>query len=571
MLIFKSIKYKNFLSSGPQFTEVPIDDSKITVVTGSNGAGKSTIIASIYYALYGKAFSKVNKDALINSVSKKQMVVELTLEQAGNTFLIKRGQKPNIFEIYKNGVLEAIPSNVKDYQSWLVNNVLKMDEKTFRQIVIMGSSAYVPFLQLSAYERRTVIEDILDIDIFSIMNSIAKDNLKNINSDMESIKNNIKQYEWKLDGLKKSAQSLDNNLQSSIEEYDVKINVISQKLDDFVVNLEELDNTINSFNIDTDKTKWTTTNKQINELNKLLAKKEQIALTHSKSLKFFTENSACPYCTQSLESDTIKAKIDDYKKFIINDQNDLKLFHEKINELIEFSNNLAEKMSEVDKYKSKYISVKNEYDSANKQLLLYKKVKQDAINKMSEIKIDNSAEIYMCTDEIKKLTVNLNNISSNIDSYKVILDLLKDDGVKSIIIKNYLPIINMLMKKYLSIIGFDVTFQFDENFNETLKTKENTIYEYGSFSEGEKLRINFALLFTFRELSKLRSSVHTNILLLDEFSDRLDNDGITALSSLFEKAESNVIIISHYPEQFLEIADRHIKVEKKNKFSEISF
>lgn len=567
MIIFKKVSYENFLSTGKTPITINLDNTHILLIKGKNAAGKTTILLAIYYALYGKAFSGVNLVSLINAVNKKGTLVTLELEINGINYRIRRGMKPNIFEIYVNGKLKPQNASVKDYQLWFQNDVLKMSEKTFRQVVTMGSTSFIPFMQLTANERRIVIEDLLDIDIISSMNMIAKERNKGLENAYDKTKTVLETLSFSLKTLKESSQVIAQNLQDSIERINRELVSLKEKAQSIIQDIQVLHKKTNPDLYHQLQEKRNRITACVSDGERLLYKNQQLLKKLQNEIDFFQHNKVCPTCTQVLDSsfiteqckmltektDSVNAKITDIKASISKLNDKAKEIQRIMDEMFETQTQLSKKYEQADKVKQQiqfYINEKESYEQKSQS-------KDDDLN----IRIAETEE------NIKKNTDILNSLKSKLKSYDTILKLLKDDGIKTIIIKNYIGIINALIKKYLSIIDFNVSFTFDNNFNATIKSRGRDIFEYKSFSEGERSRIDFCLLFAFRELAKLRSTVNTSLLIIDEQDGRLDNEGTEAIKSLLKTIDGNIILISQYPDLYDGIVDKQILMEKSQHFT----
>lgn len=566
MIVFKKISYKNFLSVGNTPIEIVLDSSKVTVISGQNGNGKSAIICALYFAIYGKAFRKINKDSLINSINKKNLLVELELLVNGNDYRIRRGIKPNIFEIYVNGNLRPQDANIKDYQKWL-QTILKMDERTFRQVITMGSTSFVPFMRLNASERRTVIEDILNIDIISVMNVIAKTHYAEYNAKLVTIDQNLFSEQTKLKSIEDSLATIKNSSDDAIERANGQIRNIKKEAATIIEQIDSL----KQFS---EPEKYKELNRYASEIktliadgNNLIFKQQHLLKSLDKNISFFSSKNQCPYCTQKLDKSFILEKlkslgtekrtaeetIDSIKSEIANLDTKLKSTLAEMNELYEIEQEINNRYSTLENLKNKIKFFVSEKESYQKK----KNVDETSIvNQIDELKL-----------ELTKLQKEHTETSRYIRSYETIIGLLKDDGIKTVIIKNYLGIINSLIKKYLNIINYNISFSFDSNFNEYIKSRGRDLFEYNCFSEGERLRIDFCLLFAFRELAKLRSTVNTNLLIIDEQDGRLDSEGISAINQLLSFMNGNIIIISQYPDLYDEISTRTILMEKETHFT----
>ena len=574
MIIFKKISIKNFLSIGNKPVELELNTHNITSVSGENGASKSAIcIDSIFYALYGKSFRKVSLPKLINSYNKKGLWVELTFSVNQNEYRIVRGMKPNIFEIYVNNELKPPMANVKDYQSYLINHVLKMDEKTFRQLVVIGSSSYTPFMNLTAAERRVVIEQLLRIDIFSTMSQITKTYVSETNALLTELRHQADTLSLKIEMQKKNDEALLNQIKDDIESKKYDIQILEKNKSDIERTYQDAISKIDKTYMEELKNKSRKVKEDWNTLEQLRMKKLSQEEQTNKIISFFEKNNICPTCTQKLENSFVTEKLNELYERKKKHSSDLKLFDDKITELqlsykncVDSVNKIIIEMNNAEEIRKSVSSI-----DANIQLCLRQiKTLNDRLIREQSIE---SVDVRLYTDELEYVKKQLNECELKTEALSIIHSLLKDDGVKSIIIKSYLHIINALISKYLNIIGYNVIFELDENFVETIKSKHMETFEYNNFSEGERLRIDVAIMFAFRDLAKIQSSISTNILVLDEVTRGvMDASGIEAISDILKSnADDNIIIISHDTDYFNVIADRIIKVVKKNMFSEIKY
>lgn len=567
MLVFKKISYKNFLSTGNKPVEISLDQSKVTVVSGKNGHGKSSLAEAIFFAIYGKSFRKVNKDSLINSLNKKNLLVILDIEVNGVSYTIKRGIKPNIFEIYVNGILKPQNASVKDYQKWLMTTVLHMDEKTFKQVVTMGSSSFVPFMRLTAAERRTVIEDLLNIDIISQMMIVAKSRAAEIDKEVNKLGMRITNTGFSIESMKQSASTINENIAASIERVDAELVAIKEESKIIIDKITELKARSNPDRYKELSEMHTTIDKYISDGTKLLYSKQHTLKSIENNINFFTGKSECPYCTQELTEEFLENK-----RLELNDKhntvsNIIQEINDNINQLVEKNKKIQAEMDDLYNINTQITACYAEIENMKKKLEFFMKEKDSYLKKQT-VEADTSEKVIQkLQHELEELEEKQKNLLDMLKSYETIFALLKDDGIKTVIVKNYLGVINALIKKYLNIIGYNISFTFDANFNETIKSRGRDIFEYNCFSEGERLRIDFVLLFAFRELAKLRATVNTNLLIIDEQDGRLDADGVSAVNTLLSSMPGNLIIISQYAEIYDEIATTQIVMEKEHHFT----
>jgi len=567
MIEFKSIKWKNFLSTGNNFTEVNLNGHERTLIVGENGAGKSTILDALCFSLFAKPFRKVNKSQLVNTVNCGDCRTELEFIIGKINWKIVRAIKPNVFEIYKNGILLDQSSAAADQQKWLEQNVLKMNYKSFTQIVVLGSSTFVPFMQLSAPGRRDVIEDILDIRIFSTMNTILKERVKvnkeqvyDVENAMSLLKDKVTVQRTLIDDLKKQSDSNVSHWNESIESLkkDIKTSQNEVELD-----MREMD----SLGVELEETE--DPSDRMNKLREFTITFNGKMKDLKSEIKFFKDNKICPTCHQGIGSEL--------KDDMLNKDED------KLTKLNEALDQIALEQDKLDK----------EWTSRNDIQKLIKdsqiKVKQTLAdinwknNKIKEIEKEiksienNDDSVELEKEKLRKIIeqgqekeILRRDIIQKQSDLQLVSEFLKDGGVKSSIIKKYLPIMNDLINKYLQKLEFYVNFNLDEMFNETIKSRFRDEFSYASFSEGEKMRIDLALLFTWREIAKLKNSVNTNILILDEiFDSSLDTNGtMDFMKILYNITDgNNVFVISHKGEQIVDKFDNVIEFKKHKNFS----
>jgi DNA repair exonuclease SbcCD ATPase subunit len=569
MIIFKTLRYKNILSTGNYFTEIKLDASPNTLIIGKNGAGKSTILDALCFVLFGKAFRKINKPNLINSINQKDCVVEIEFSIGNRNYKVIRGIKPAIFEIYCNGTLVNQDAKSKDYQDHLEKIILKLNFKSFTQIVILGSSSFVPFMQMSAADRRSIIEELLDIEIFSSMHNLVKlklfelkDSIQKVKYDIELIGEKIKLQKQHIeDGKKQNQTEIDKKLseiesnKASILKLETDNNLIQQHVDILIKKIADKSSK-------EDKSK---------KMLQLEAKIESTITKAEKELKFFNEHDECPTCEQFIEKSFRDTKIIDIthninskKTGLTEIENEISKLNTRLSEINQISKNITEHnneiiknistITEIQKFISKLLA-EIESLSANKN------ISENDNEKLKDLKSDLSTQIK-----------NAESLMSEKQYYDLAGSLLKDTGIKTKIIKQYLPIMNKLINKYLTAMDFFVNFNINENFEETILSRHRDTFTYDSFSEGEKLRIDLALLFTWRHIAKMKNSTNTNLLILDEvFDSSLDAVGTDEFMKLIYNmgSDTNIFIISHKSDILYDKFKSTIKFTKKNNFSQI--
>tara|TARA_B100000683_G_scaffold6432_1_gene7180 strand:- start:14 stop:1714 length:1701 start_codon:yes stop_codon:yes gene_type:complete len=540
MIIFKSIKYKNFLSSGNSFTEINLNKYKSTLVVGHNGAGKSTMLDALSFSLFGKPHRKIMKSQLVNSINQKQCVVEVEFYIGKAYFKIIRGIKPTIFEIWKDGTMINQSSHANEYQKILEQNILKLNHKSFHQVVVLGSSSFIPFMQLNAGHRRDVIEDLLDINIFSKMNvilreknSLLKDKLSTINKDIEINGTKIEQQTKYIRDIAALTEENKKKYQKQVKNAEEKILKLQNENSDLSKELEDND---------TDNEYKKLQSKKNNIISQTAEIKQQMK-TVAKRGMFLENNDTCPTCEQDITNKGVL--INRIKNEAYQLQSTLNMItgteqtlQNEINDLEQVMNHIREKTSTINANNREITSL----NQSNADLKKY--LEEEVTADLSQARADlNSMKDLKESQFEEKLKVN-----EQFGYNSVIAEMLKDTGIKTKIIKQYLPAINKLVNQYLQVLDFFVHFNLDENFNETIRSRHRDDFTYDSFSEGEKQRIDLSLLFTWRQIAKMKNSVATNLLILDEtFDSSLDHDGIENLLKILYTldADTNTFIISH--------------------------
>ncbi len=540
MITFKSIKYKNFLSSGNSFTEINLNKNKSTLVVGQNGAGKSTMLDALSFALFGKPHRKIMKSQLVNSINQKQCVVEVEFYIGKAYFKITRGIKPTIFEIWKDGTMINQSSHANEYQKILEQNILKLNHKSFHQVVVLGSSSFIPFMQLNAGHRRDVIEDLLDINIFSKMNiilreknSVLKDKLSKVNQSIELNKTKIEQQTKYIRDIAALTEENKKKYQKQVKTAEEKILKLQNENSELSKELEN-DNSDNEYK-ELQKQK----NKIISETAEV---KQQMKAVAKKGM-FLEKNDTCPTCEQEISNKDVllaQVKNEAYQlKSTLNmiDSNETVL-QNQINDLEQLMNHIREKTNSINANNREITSLNQ--SNADLKKYLDEEVTADLTQARKDLEDMKDLKENMFEEKLK--------VNEQFSYNSVIAEMLKDTGIKTKIIKQYLPAINKLVNQYLQVLDFFVHFNLDENFNETIRSRHRDDFTYDSFSEGEKQRIDLSLLFTWRQIAKMKNSVATNLLILDEtFDSSLDHDGIENLLKILYTldADTNTFIISH--------------------------
>lgn len=569
MIIFKKIKFKNFISTGNYFTEIQFDRSPNTLIVGENGSGKSTMLDALCFVLFGKAFRAINKPQLVNSINQKDCVVECEFSIGKKQYRIVRGIKPSIFEIYCNNELVNQDSASRDYQEYLEKFILKLNYKSFTQIVILGSASFVPFMQLSAADRRAIIEDLLDIQIFSTMNSILKDrvliNKESITANKQSIemKNaTIQLQDSHIDKLKENDEELIKKYDDEIQKH----NTVIQKLHGETANLLSQCETLTK-----DVSGKIEVENKLKKITKIESQIETNVSKFRKDISFFQQNDNCPTCRQEIAVGFREQQVKTLEDKITESTEGLSKIEKTINQEQKKLNIILEKQNEIQNLQMKIVTNNTTITETTKFIT-------NIQNKILDLKKENTS-IESEKEKLKKMQselVELENEKKKLIDEKSYIDaasiLLKDTGIKTKIIKQYLPIINKVVNKYLASFDFFVNFNLDESFKETIKSRHRDEFSYASFSEGEKQRIDMALMLTWRNVAKLKNSTNTNLLILDEvFDSSLDTNGTEYLMSILHMLEDvNLFVISHKGDILQDKFRSVIKFQKQNNFSRIT-
>ena len=545
MILFKKIKWRNLLSTGNQWTEIDLNKKSNTVIIGTNGAGKSTMLDALCFVLFNKPFRKINKSQLVNSTNEKDCLVELDFTIGSVDWMIRRGIKPNVFEIHRNGQMMNQSSAANDQQKWLEQNVIKMNFKSFTQIVILGSSTFVPFMQLSGSNRREVIEDLLDIKIFSAMNLIIRDKLK-------TIKDEVKTLELKKTSLKEKSEMQQNFIDEVEKRGKERIDSKRDKIKSLVVDSEKhlalnkrLQHDILEFTKDQER--FVGAAKKLKELGNLKGKISNKASTVKKEHKFFSKNTVCPTCTQDIDEEFRLNKLDEAQ----NKAKELQTGFQELEKAIEKEEERERQFVQLSKETTK---LTNEISQNNIKISGFqnqiRELEEEIQTITSQLENRNSEheKLKEFEERLKETYDSLGEKKDNIRHHDFAYSLLKDGGVKTKIIRKYLPLINQQVNKYLRMMDFYINFKLDEEFNETVQSPIHEDFSYSSFSEGEKMRIDLALLFTWREVARFKNSVNTNLLIMDEvFDSSLDGFGTEEFLKIVKYVikDANVFVISH--------------------------
>lgn len=568
MIKFRKVRYKNFLSTGNEFTEIDLSRKKTSLIIGANGSGKSTLLDALTFGLFGRAFRKIPKTALVNSINEKQCCVEVEFQIGRQQYKVMRSIKPNKFEIYRDGKMLHQDASVRDYQAVLEQQILKLNYKSFTQVVVLGSSTFTPFMQLNTPERRAIIEDILDIQIFSVMKECLKQRSSSLRNDYNDIKTNIKIGENKIQSQEDSMKRLEENREEMITKLTKDIKEHENKNIEYITNIRaDMENVKTCMNLISDE------DAVRNSLQSMLSDEKDFENERRKFIKeleFYDNNDECPTCKQDIESD--------HKDHIVSDRsvniNELDQRLTQHSESIQKINVRLEEINEVHKEindTQRAIQKEQNLIDSNEQ---YMKKVQSQIKELEEQKHTEDDKEQL--EKYRKALDVLQGMEQDASEQKHYHDLadilLRDSGIKTKIIRQYLPIMNKLINKYLASMEFFVQFELDEEFNEQIKSRYRDNFSYASFSEGEKMRIDLSLLFTWRAIAKLKNSVNTNLLILDEvFDSSLDEGGTDEFLKILHTLDdnTNTFIISHKGESMNEKFNNIIEFEKINNFSKI--
>ena len=569
MIKFEKVRWKNILSTGNTFTEILLNKSPNTLIIGNNGAGKSTILDALCFGLFGKPFRKINKPNLLNSINQQHGVVEIELAIGKKQYKIVRGIKPNLFEIYCNGDLLNQDAASRDYQEVLEKSILKLNYKSFTQVVILGSASFVPFMQLSPGDRRLIIEDLLDIQIFSSMNGLVKDKMSLIKDSTQKLK-----YDLDLTAEKITIQK--QHIEENKKQNDVEI---KKKQDEVKLSIDQhfglqRDIELIQKHIDVLNSKITdklAVEKKSTKLLQLESKLESRVKKLDKEVSFYNENDNCPTCRQGIESSFRKDQLktlgqnkEEVNKGLTEISTQISDTNKRIEEIQSYLKHIQAHNNEIVKHNSTINAI-------NKYVIKIQKEIEELTTHKNSLEDDNES-LKILKQKLSDLLSEQKELSTEKHYYEYAANLLKDGGIKTKIIKQYLPIMNKLINKYLTAMDFFVNFNINESFEETIKSRHRDDFSYSNFSEGEKLRIDLALLFTWRQIAKLKNSTNTNLLILDEvFDSSLDAVGTEEFLKLIQDMgkDTNVFIISHKGDQLFDKFRSIIKFEKKNNFSQV--
>ena len=562
MINFKKIKYKNFLSTGNNWTEIDFQSYNTNLIIGTNGAGKSTMLDALTFVLFNKPFRKINKPQLINTSNERDCVVEIEFSVNSRDYLVRRGIKPNIFDIELNGNLLHKEADDRVNQKTLEESILKVNYKSFTQIVILGSSTFVPFMQLTSVNRRDVIEDLLDIRIFSAMNNLIKDKMRERKEQVKSLGLKKETLKDKMQMQKNFIEEIEEQGKNKIKGNDGKIKVLTIENDTHIEHNELIESNVSD--LIKEQEDLTGASEKLVKLNNLKGKITQKVSTITKEHKFFTDNTVCPTCTQDIEEDFRLNRIDDVQ----NKAKELKKGFADLEETIKLEEKRERHFNQLSKEITKLnhdISQNNTRVSLNQRQIRDLEEEVQTITNQLKNRNTEHEKLTEFKENLQKTIDNLSTRREEIVYYDFAYSLLRDDGVKTKIIKKYLPFINQQVNRYLQLMDFYINFTLDEEFNETVKSPIHEDFSYSSFSEGEKMRIDLALLFTWREVARVKNSVNTNLLIMDEvFDSSLDGFGTDEFLKIIRYVikDANIFVISHK-------SDLHDKFDNVIKFDKI--
>ena len=570
MIVFKKVRYKNFLSTGQQFIEIDLDKAPTTLVVGDNGSGKSTLLDAMCFGLFSKPFRSIKKDQLVNTINEKECVVEVEFNIGKKQYKIIRSIRPNNFEIWCNGDMLNQDAAVRDYQKHLEQNILKLNFRSFTQVVILGNASFVPFMQLRARYRREVVEEILDIEIFSKLNLMFREKAKIQDETIKQADFDYQLLDGKIDTQQKHIDEINSKNKDTAESKKLEITKSDTDIENYQEDIARVRRDITNLQTEIlDQTK--VTNKH-GKLTAMEAKLENTCIKHKKELKFFQSHDDCPTCQQSIDEAFKKAMIVLKEAKVT----ELELGMEQIDNAIKTSQKKLDKIGEtVIAIREKELLI-NRYETSIEEIEKYKSKIQQEINDLSDEKFSTG----VATGELNQLQEQLTEAGKDKlihKEEKLYIDtarhLMQDSGIKTKIIKQYLPIMNHYINKNLADMDFFVNFTLDEEFNETIKSRHRDEFNYHSFSEGEKLRIDLAILFTWREIAKLKNSTNTNLLILDEiFDSSLDSSGTDEFMRIlhFTMSKENVFVISHKGDTLIDKFPRVMKFEKYKNFTRMA-
>lgn len=569
MILFQKIRYKNFLSTGNTFTEIDLQSSKSTLVVGQNGAGKSTMLDALAFALFGKPHRNINKPQLVNSINNKQCVVEVEFAVGSSQFKVVRGIKPGIFEIWKNNEMINQSSHAKEYQRILETNILKINHKSFHQVVVLGSSNFVPFMALNPHNRRLVIEELLDIGVFSKMNQILKEEINHIRDSLKDISYQVDISKNKQETQKKYISDVKKITNEAITYKETQISTKQNEISKLEIDNGDLSQEIDGKQ-DSIQDELNKFHDRRQSLLQYSAQFKQQMATVVKDAKFYEENETCPTCDQNIDSEVRTEKLSTSKSKARELQSAMGKLSEESTQVESSISRANDSLSEIrDKQNILHSNIQQISRLQTEIGNLKKDINGSAVADLKEAEL----ELQRIRDLISEYSDSKMKLNEDYSYKTAIAEMLKDTGIKTKIIKQYLPVMNQLINQYLQILDFYVHFDLDEEFNETIRSRHRDMFGYDSFSEGEKQRIDLALLFTWRQIAKMKNSVSTNLLILDEtFDSSLDDTGVENLLKILYTLDdnTNVFIISHKGEILDGKFESKIEFKKEKNFSKIA-
>tara|TARA_B100000963_G_scaffold37268_1_gene27775 strand:+ start:7941 stop:9656 length:1716 start_codon:yes stop_codon:yes gene_type:complete len=568
MVIFHKITWRNFLSTGNTPIEINLRESPTTLIIGKNGSGKSTILDALCFALFNKPYRIIKKDQMINTINNADSIVEVYFSIGPKAYKVRRGIKPNIFEIYQDGELLNQNASGVDYQKYLETNILKLNYRSFCQVVILGSSSYEPFMKMRASYRRDVIEEILDIKVFASMNLLLRSKQQELTKDITTLRHSVDLIENKVNLQEQHYNELSKRDTDQIDVKQKDITKAQNDKRDYMFRIESLNKEIvqNQLQI-ADKVK---VSEKMTQLQKLEAKIDQNLKTHKKALKFFEENKNCPTCTQDIKEEFRQDKIDEERRAVVKLQDGYK-------QLLSEITKQEEKISNFDKVSERIRSIETNVAKLNTSIDELKRYSDRLEDEIEKLRIEDTSglnikeEIVRLKQELVKTKQDRDNVVDEKKYIDVLRQIVDDSGARAQIIKKYLPVMNKLINQYLQSMDFFVSFHLDEEFKETVRSRHMDTFNYNNFSEGEKMRIDLSLLFTWRSIAKMKNSVNTNLLILDEiFDSSLDGQGTDDFFKIVKTlTKENIYIISHKGDIMFDKFTNIIKFEKYQNFTRI--
>ena len=568
MVIFHKITWRNFLSTGNTPIEINLRESPTTLIIGKNGSGKSTILDALCFALFNKPYRIIKKDQMINTINNADSIVEVYFSIGPKAYKVRRGIKPNIFEIYQDGELINQNASGVDYQKYLETNILKLNYRSFCQVVILGSSSYEPFMKMRASYRRDVIEEILDIKVFASMNLLLRSKQQELTKDITTLRHSVDLIENKVNLQEQHYNELSKRDTDQIDVKQKDITKAQNDKRDYMFRIESLNKEIvqNQLQI-ADKVK---VSEKMTQLQKLEAKIDQNLKTHKKALKFFEENKNCPTCTQDIKEEFRQDKIDEERRAVVKLQDGYK-------QLLSEITKQEEKISNFDKVSERIRSIETNVAKLNTSIDELKRYSDRLEDEIEKLRIEDTSglnikeEIVRLKQELVKTKQDRDNVVDEKKYIDVLRQIVDDSGARAQIIKKYLPVMNKLINQYLQSMDFFVSFHLDEEFKETVRSRHMDTFNYNNFSEGEKMRIDLSLLFTWRSIAKMKNSVNTNLLILDEiFDSSLDGQGTDDFFKIVKGlTKENIYIISHKGDIMFDKFTNIIKFEKYQNFTRI--